>query len=90
MEQFDLALYCLHTIKIQSVVKAKTLSASDDIRLHFQHAVKSLYYRKVGMLFCGNMLLIFFQKNLPGIPSVSNSLDSDKARRYVWPNLGPN
>ena len=25
-----------------------------------------------------------------GIPSVSNSLDPDQARPYVWPDLGPN
>ena len=41
------------------------------------------------MLFCV-LLLIFFLINLPGTPSVSNSLDPDKARRYIGPDLGPN
>ena len=31
-----------------------------------------------------------YQKILSGIPSVSNSLDSDQAQQFVWPNLGPN
>ena len=31
-----------------------------------------------------------FQKNLSGVPSVSNSLDPDQSRRFVWPDLGPN
>ena len=30
------------------------------------------------------------QKNLSGIPSVSNSLDPDQAQRFVGPDLGPN
>ena len=46
------------------------------------------------MLFC--RLLIFFQNQLvqkiiSGIPlGVSNSLDPDQSRHFVWPDLGPN
>ena len=44
------------------------------------------------MHFC--CLLIFFQnqrfrKILSGIPSVSNSLDTDQARHFVGPDLNP-
>ena len=43
------------------------------------------------MLFLSSMDFFFFKKkNLPGIPSVSNSLDPDQARHFVGPNLGPN
>ena len=35
-------------------------------------------------------ILFFFKTNLSGIPSVSNSLDQDQARRSVGPDLGPN
>ena len=31
-----------------------------------------------------------FRNILSGIPSVSNSLDSDQARHFVGPDLGPN
>ena len=31
-----------------------------------------------------------FPKNISGIPSVSNSLDQDQARRFVRPDLGRN
>ena len=34
--------------------------------------------------------LIFSQKNLSGISSMSNSLDPDQARHFVGPELGPN
>ena len=47
------------------------------------------------MLFCRQWIIFFFiinffKKNLSGIPSVSNSLDPDQARRFVGPDLGPN
>ena len=29
-------------------------------------------------------------KNLAGVPSVSNSLDPDQARHFIWPDQGPN
>ena len=35
-------------------------------------------------------LKLTLTKNLSGIPSVSNSLDPDQARRFVGPDLGPN
>ena len=31
-----------------------------------------------------------FRKIISGIPSMSNSLDSDQARHFVRPDLGPN
>ena len=33
---------------------------------------------------------LFFKKKISGIPSVSNSLDQDQARRFVRPDLDPN
>ena len=36
------------------------------------------------------IFISFFSKNLSGIPSVSNSLDPDQAKRFVGPDLGPN
>ena len=44
------------------------------------------------MLFCLQILFLqntLFEKNLSGIPSVSNSLVPDQAQPFVWPNLSP-